>query len=193
MPLSGKGRLSFHAGGISRGDDPAHLRAADISEADGNNYFHISPFTTADYKELPPEQLAELIAAFAEKFPEKKLVLSCAPTERERKKMELFLPLLPAKPWRVFAGNLNLMQLAAVIQHSAVHFCGDTGTLHLALMTGARSVSWFWPNPGMQVWVPTGERHRVVVGRNESGNPFLRGIENGDLIHAVHDVLGERK
>jgi ADP-heptose:LPS heptosyltransferase len=170
--------------------DPGHLRAADISETDENNYFHISPFTTADFKELPPEQLAEFIGTLGEKFPKKKLVLSCAPTERERRKMESLLPLLPARPWRVFAGNLNLIQLAAVIQRSAVHLCGDTGTLHLALMTGTRSVSWFWPNPGMQVWVPTGARHRTVVGTNEVDATYLGNVQTSTLIQAAQAVLG---
>ncbi len=169
--------------------DRAHLRAADISEADEKNYFHISPFTTADFKELPPGQLAELIAALAKEFPHEKLALSCAPTEREQRKMELLLPLLPVKPWRVFAGNLNLMQLAAVIQRSALHLCGDTGTLHLALMTGTRSVSWFWPNPGMQVWVPPGERHRTVMGTNEAGATYLGNVQTSALIQAVQAVL----
>src|SRR5208282_838211 len=59
---------------------PENLRAAEISKADAGTYFHISPFTTADYKELSPAQLAEFIAALAKKFPEKKLVMSCAPT-----------------------------------------------------------------------------------------------------------------
>ncbi len=104
-----------------------NLRAAEITESDQGTYFHISPFTTADYKELPTEQLAELIAALGENFPGKKMALSCAPTEREQKKMAALLALLPQKPWRVFAGNLNLTQIAAVIKHSALHFCGDTG------------------------------------------------------------------
>src|SRR5664280_2071212 len=39
--------------------DPAHLRAAEIATAEQGTYFHISPFTTADAKELPPEQLVE--------------------------------------------------------------------------------------------------------------------------------------
>ena len=66
---------------------PENLRAAEISEADTGSYFHVSPFTTADYKELPPAQVVEFLAALVEHFPEKKLVLSCAPTEREQKKM----------------------------------------------------------------------------------------------------------
>ncbi len=37
--------------------DPAHLQAAGITTADAGTYFHLSPFTTADKKELPPAQL----------------------------------------------------------------------------------------------------------------------------------------
>src|SRR5208282_3387514 len=166
-----------------------NLRAAEIAEADAGTYFHVSPFTTADYKELSPEQLAEFITALGKSFPEKKLVLSCASTERERKKMAELLALLPQKPWRVFAGNLNLMQIAAVIRHSALHFCGDTGTLHLAVMTQTPVVAWFWPNPGVREWVPAGNKYRVIVGANEPAAAHLGKISTDDLIAASQSVL----
>lgn len=169
--------------------NPAGLRAADISEADGGTYFHVSPFTTADSKELAPEQLAELIAALAGTFPEKKIALSCAPTPRELKKMEELLPRLPQKPWRVFAGNLDLMQLAAMIQHSALHFCGDTGPFHLAVMTNTPTVAWFWPNPGIRQWLPPGEKFRVIVGANVPGVQFLGKIATADLVAAAQTIL----
>jgi len=166
-----------------------HLRPAEISENEAGTYFHISPFTTADYKELPPAQLAEFIAALTKNFPDKKLVLSCGPTERERRKMAELLALLPQKPWRVFAGNLNLTQIAAVIRHSALHFCGDTGTLHLAVMTQTPVVAWFWPNPGLREWVPTGQKYRVIVGANEPGAAHLGKISTDDLVAAAQFVL----
>jgi ADP-heptose:LPS heptosyltransferase len=169
--------------------NPDNLRAADISAADTGGYFHVSPFTTADFKELPPEQLATFITTLGEKFPEKKIVLSCAPVSRELEKMKNLLARLPIKPWRVFAGNLNLMQLAAVIQNSAVHFCGDTGPLHLAVMTNTPTVAWFWPNPGRREWLPVGEHYRIVVGTNESGMDYLCKIETGELIQATQALL----
>jgi ADP-heptose:LPS heptosyltransferase len=172
---------------------PEHLAAADILPADADTYFHISPFTTADYKELSPAQLAELIAALAKNFPDKKLVLSCAPTPREKEKMKALLALLPQKPWRVFAGNLNLTQLTAVIQHSALHFCGDTGTLHLAVMTNTPTVAWFWPNPGLREWVPTGEKYRVIIGANEPNAAHLGKISTDDLIAAAQSILKSGK
>ena len=169
--------------------DPAGLRAADISEVDKGNYFHISPFTTADSKELPPAQLAELVAALAKNFPQKKLALSCAPTSRELEKMEKLLALLPQKPWRVFAGNLKLTQLAAVIQHGAVHFCGDTGPFHLAVMTNTPTVAWFWPNPGIKQWLPTTGPFRVLVGTNGPDTQFLGGIATAELVNAAQSIL----
>jgi ADP-heptose:LPS heptosyltransferase len=171
--------------------DPVNLRAADISEADKGTYFHICPFTTADARELPPKQIVELTAMLAKRFPERKLILSCAPTPRELKKLERLLALLPQKPWRVFAGNLKLAQLAAVIQHSALHFCGDTGPFHLAVMTHTPTVSWFchFPDAHMREWVPTSEKHRVLVGANAPGAPHLGNIETDDLILAAQSVL----
>lgn len=172
--------------------DPKNLRAAEIFETDAGTYFHMSPFTTADHRELRPAQLVELIAGLNQKFPVKKIVLSCAPTEREQKKMAELLMLLPQKPWRVFAGNLNLMQIAAVIKHSALHFCGNTGTLHLAVMTQTPTVTWFWPGPGLRDWVPAGEKYHIVTGTNNAGENFLGNIATGQLVHAAESALSAR-
>ena len=173
--------------------DVGHLRAAQITAADAGTYFHLSPFTTADKKELAPEQLAELIAALEQRFPQKRWVLSSAPTERERRKMQSLIQVLGHKPWRVFAGELSLVQLAAVIQHSAVHLCGDTGTLHLALMAGAPSVSWFRGGAGTSVWIPLGDAHRTVLGKEAVEGSYLRGVDTGELVGAVEAVLGVAK
>jgi ADP-heptose:LPS heptosyltransferase len=173
--------------------DPAHLQGAGITAADAGTYFHLSPFTTADKKELPPEQLAELIRALEDRFPEKRWVLSGAPTERERAKMAALVGGLRRKPWRVFAGNLNLVQLAAVIQHGALHLCGDTGTLHLALMTGTPSVSWFRADPGTRVWIPVGDSHRTVLGTEEPEGQALKGVATSELVAAVAEVLSTPK
>ena len=169
--------------------NPADLRAAEISTSDKGNYFHISPFTTADSKELPPTQLVELMDALAKNFPDKKIVLSCAPVKRELEKMEHLLGLLPQKPWRVLAGNLTLTQLAAVIQHGALHFCGDTGPFHLAVMTNTPTVAWFWPNPGLRQWLPSGGPFRVIVGANDPGATFLGRVATNEIIATAQSLL----
>lgn len=166
-----------------------HLTGAGILETERGTFFHISPFTTADFKELAPAQLAELIADLQRNFPKKNLVLSCAPVPRELRKMENLLPLLPQRPWRVFSGNLNLMQLAAVIRNSAAHFCGDTGTLHLAVMTRTPVVTWFWPNPALAEWVPTHDVCRMILGSNPPGENFLCGIATDSLVKAAKEIV----
>ena len=172
---------------------PAHLQAARIAPADAGTYFHLSPFTTDDRKELRAAQIVEFINAAQAHWPEKKWVISGAPTGREQNKMDALCKQLPRPPWRVFAGELNLMELAAVIQHSAAHLCGDTGTLHIALMTGTPTVSWFRPNPGSEVWIPVGNCHRAVFGTGNSPHAALQGIETEKLMAAVQTVLAAAK
>jgi ADP-heptose:LPS heptosyltransferase len=169
--------------------DPAHLEVAGITAADTGTYFHLSPFTTADKRELAPKQLADLIGALEGRFPEKRWVLSGAPTDRERSKMDALVAQLQRKPWRVFAGKLNLVQLAAVIQHSAAHLSGETGTLHLALMTGVPTVAWFWTRPHMGVWIPIGDRHRTVLGTVVAEGKPLHGVVTAELVRSIEDVL----
>jgi len=169
---------------------PASLNAADISADD--QYFHFSPFTTADSRELPPRQLAELMVELAGKFPEIKLVLSCAPTPREHDKMKQLLALLPQAPWRVFDGNLNLNQLAAVIKRSVLHFCGDTGPFHLAVMTNSPTVSWFWPHPSLRQWLPAAGPYRVLVGANTPGVQYLDRVATRELVAAAQELVDLR-
>lgn len=86
-----------------------------------------------------------------------------------------------------------MTQLAAVIQHSALHASGDTGPLHLALMTNTPSVSWFFTHPGMHEWLPAGPRHRTVQGTKPEGEDFIPDIDTGALLAAAKSVLATGK
>ena len=107
--------------------------------------------------------------------------------------MGALVAMLPRKPWRVFAGGLDLVQLSAVIQRAAVHLCGDTGTLHLALMTGTPTVSWFRGGPGTTGWIPVGNTHRTLFGNVAGEGEPLQGVGTAELVQAVEEVLGNRK
>ena len=187
--MPGKSRIPFTQPEFHVEVAPEELRAAGVADTDKGTYFHISPFTTADQRELPPAQLAELIRKLGEHFPQKKIALSCAATARERAKMKELLPLLPQAPWRVFDGSLNLLQLTGVIQHSALHFGGDTGTLHLAVATQTPAVAWFWPNPGMKMWLPVSGSCRVVTGVSQPDEAFLTKIAVAELIRLGEELL----
>ena len=168
---------------------PAHLAGTGIAPADAGTYLHLSPFTTAKRKELPPEQFIQLVAGLAELFPGRRLVLSCAPIDQERARLAELLPRLPVKPWRVFAGDLRIAQLTAVIQHSLLHASGDTGPLHLAVMTQTPSIAWFFNSPSISEWLPLGDRHRTILGTHSPDDGYIRDIDTNALLAAAKSVL----
>ena len=171
--------------------DAKHLEAgAGFHPADAGTFFHCSPFTTDDDKELPLETTATLIDLLQERFPEKRVALSCAPTARERGKLEALLAKVRRKPWRVLAGTLNLVQLAALIQRSALHLSGDTGPLHLALMTGVPTVSWFRTAERMKPWMPSGPCHRTLLGTGLRPGS-LHGITPETVVDAVQALSNQ--
>ena len=170
---------------------PAELRQrAGIAPADEGRYLHVSPFTTADRRELSLEQMAGLLAGLRREFPQYRLAISCAPTERERGKLAALLARLEAPPWKVFAGTLDIPALAAVIERAALNLCGDTGSLHLALMTGTPAVAWFrkHAHDAQREWTPPGPRYRVLVS-DQGGDAALGGIDTATLLGAARELL----
>ena len=169
---------------------PELRRAAGIAREDERRYLHLSPFTTADRRDLPIEQLADLAVRLQRAFPDRPLVLSCAPSARERDKLAALLARLPQPPWRVLAGTLDVAGLAAVIQTAALHLGGDTGSLHLARMTGTPTVAWFrkHAHDAEHEWMPRGPQYRVFVSA-EGSEQALGGIDNATLLEAARELL----
>jgi ADP-heptose:LPS heptosyltransferase len=169
---------------------PELQRRAGIEPGDEGRYLHVSPFTTAQRRELAPAQMAELLAGLRRAFPDYRLVLSCAPGERETRKLAALLERLDAPPWKVFAGTLDIPALAAVVQRAALNLCGDTGSLHLALMTGAPAVAWFrkHAHDAEHEWLPPGPQYRVLVS-DQGTDEALGGIANDALLGAARELL----
>ena len=167
--------------------DPALRRQAGIEPGDEGTYFHVSPFTTADERELPAEQVVELIAGLRAAYPEKRIALSCAATDRERDRMGALLAQVKEPPWRVYAGTLDVAALAAVIEKCTCNLSGDTGSLHLAMMTRSPAVAWFRAHRGEKEWTPEGPRYRVLVSEG-GARDALNGIETRALLQAVAKV-----
>ena len=189
-----KWRLLAQAGFAAGGEpefgvtiDPALRRAAGIEAGDEGTYFHVSPFTTADERELPAEQVVELITGLRAARPAMRIALSCAATDRERDRMGALVARLPEPPWRVYAGTLDVASLAAVIEKCACNLSGDTGSLHLAMMTRAPAVAWFRAHKGEKEWIPEGPRYRVLVAEG-GAKDALHGIDTRALLDAVAEV-----
>jgi len=166
----------------------AAKRSAGAKAGGEGGWIHVSPFTTENYKELPPGQLAEVLRQIHRRFPDKKLILTGAGNEREKAKMSALLAALDFQPWRVFAGDLDLLELAALIQASDLHLGGDSGGLHVAWMTGVPTVTWFRRYDGLADWQPTGDRHRSIVGeRTPQG---VSGIDTREIVAATEEFAG---
>ena len=167
---------------------PAGAEASALQKAGGEGgWIHVSPFTTEDYKELPAEQLAKLLNETHKRLPDKKMILTCAANERERRKMSELLAALDFQPWRVFPGNLDLLEFAALVKASCLHIGGDSGGLHVAWMTGVPSVTWFRRYNGLADWRPVGNRHRDVVGERASSG--LEGIEISVILARIEELV----
>jgi ADP-heptose:LPS heptosyltransferase len=141
-------------------------------------FVHISPFTTVDSKELPIDILVDAINSLNFEF-----IISCAYNEREQNKLESLLKLLKRKPAWIFPGNLSIVELTALIARSSLHLGGDSGALHIALMTNTPSISWFKDHLGNIEWIPNGEIHKQLIGQ-ESPRGIL-GISSNDLAKAI--------
>ena len=164
FPASGNG-LVFP---IVIPDDVRHSVEARLGAAPP--YVHLSPFTTLDEKELPVPLLADFLNAAHASRPDLAWVISIAPNQREKDKLAALLPLLKFEPWRVFAGDLNLVELTEVIRRAQVHLGGDSGALHVALMAGTPTLSWWRDYPGRVAWQPSGPGHfGVLLAKDSAG------------------------
>jgi ADP-heptose:LPS heptosyltransferase len=201
MPVYKQRWNCLRLAGIPCGEKPdfhteisaAARRNAGIQLEDDGRYLHISPFTTQDHKELPREELVSLISLLQtppdhERDRPYRVILSCAPTQRERDKMTQLVSMLSKAPWRVFSGTLDVLALSSVLAGSFLHFGGDSGSLHLALMAGVPTISWFRRYDGMKDWMPSGELHRTLVG-SDSGNDGINGISGQALAYQFENLV----
>lgn len=171
--------------------DPALRCAAGISPEDEGGYIHISPFTTAVERELPLEQVAALVAGLRVRHPQLRIVLSCSPGKRETSGLDALLKLLPDAPWKVFRGTLDIPALAAVIEKAALAFSGDTGSLHLAMMSATPAVAWFRTHRGEREWIPLDPQYRVLIAAG-GARDALHGISTEALLAAASELLEAR-
>lgn len=152
-------------------------------------FLHVSPFATADEKELPPQVLANLLNTIAASRPDLSFILSTASNDRERAKLADLCALLSFQAWKIFPGDLNLVELAEVMRRARIHLGGDSGALHVALMAGTPTFSWWRDYAGRVEWQPAGPRHAAILGR--TGGRFIGGIDHGAACATLRKLLDE--
>lgn len=158
----------------------AVLQKVDAMLDNQRDFIHISPFTTQDCREVPIPILAEFINTIKRNYPKLKIVLSCAPNERECSRFKILLQLLNDEPWRAFQGTaLPPLELAGLLSRGVLHIGGDSGVVHIAFMSGISTLSWFQQSK-IAEWLPNGPKHHVVIG--EATPNGLTGITSNDLV-----------
>lgn len=130
-------------------------------------FLHFSPFTSKISRELPAAESRALIAGLLQRYPAHQLVVSCSAAPREVDEFNAIVP--DASPGRIkaFVGTLSLAQLSLLLAHADAHIGPDTGSLHVAWLVGAKTVSWFLNHESLLAWVPYGPQHRVLLSLGE--------------------------
>jgi len=196
MPMYRQKWLALRDAGFDGAQPEFHVsidtglrRAAGVQEEHEYRYLHFSPCTTDPARELPPAQLAELINELSQQNPDMGIMLSCADNAREQAQLDAVVKKLDQPPWKLFRGELDIPTLAAVLQTSRLNFSGDTGSLHLAVMTGAPALAWFRPHKGQYEWIPEEPHYRVIIAPEGGPRDALHGIETGALLIAANELL----
>ncbi|MDR0534013.1 MAG: glycosyltransferase family 9 protein [Verrucomicrobiales bacterium] len=146
-------------------------------------FIHISPFTTQNHREPHPQDLIDFLNTLAKETPAEKVVISCAPNQRETSKLAEILSGLQQPPWKIFQGTLTTIQTCALIDRARVHLGGDSGAVHIATMLGIPNLAWFHEGSRQSNWLPRAANDQILfVPRDDSG--FLR-VNPARLIEGV--------
>ncbi|HVO22436.1 MAG TPA: glycosyltransferase family 9 protein [Candidatus Margulisiibacteriota bacterium] len=157
----------FAVGGCHLGPELVDLSRQQMPDSICAPFFHFSPFTSRTSRQLPCIESQALVTGLLQRYPTHQLVVSCAAAPREAGQIHSMLPAAPAGRIKVFAGTLSLGQLGLVMAHADAHIGPDTGSLHLAWLAGAKTVSWFLNHESLLAWVPYGPQHRILLSLRE--------------------------
>jgi ADP-heptose:LPS heptosyltransferase len=189
----------FAVGGYELGPALINLGGQQVPEGVTAPFFHVSPFTSKTSRELPAAELRALIAGLLQRYPGHQLVVSCSSAPRELSELDSVLPDAAVGRIKTFPGTLSLARLARLLAAADAHIGPDTGSLHLAWLVGAKTVSWFLNHESLLAWVPYGPQHRVLVslreqarigdGRGDAERVPIHGIKAVRVLRELDSLL----
>jgi ADP-heptose:LPS heptosyltransferase len=157
----------FAVGGCHLGPQLVDLSGQQMPAGVCAPFFHFSPFASRTSRQLPSAESQALITGLLQRYPAHRLVVSCSAAPREAEHLHSMLPAAFSGRIKVFAGTLSLAQLGLLMAHADTHIGPDTGSLHLAWLVGAKTVSWFLNHESLLAWVPYGPQHRMLLSLRE--------------------------
>jgi len=154
---------------------------------------HVSLYTSAPCRELPSTSNRELIEKLCAIFPDRQILVTCADTEREKKLLAEASRGIDAPNLTLAAGKFCTLDILKIIRGARLHIGPDTGTVHMAWLSGTPSVSWYLNHESLSAWMPEGERHTVLVSAREQSRSKLnmKGITATNIIDAVNENISQ--
>lgn len=158
----------------------------------------VHPTSRVAYKCWPEKKWAEVIRRLQKDFAAR-VILTCSPDEKEIKMAEQILNLCPQRPASTL-GGINLGQLAALIQRSALFLGVDSAPMHIAAAVATPVIAVFGPSDDA-LWSPWGKNNRVVRRRCPclekkqtlcspiKGMDCLNNVPADEVYQAAADVL----
>jgi ADP-heptose:LPS heptosyltransferase len=166
--------------------DPADLRLAPVPVASPRpGAVVIHPGAASGSRRWPAERFAAVASALRADGHD--VVVTGGPAEVPLARGVAEVAGLPAES--VLAGTTTVLQLAALVERSALVVCGDTGLGHLATATGARSVLLFGPVSPDAWGPPPGRGHTVLWRGDGSGDPHAEAVDPSLLELSAAEVL----
>jgi ADP-heptose:LPS heptosyltransferase len=137
---------------------PREFAAKKIPE----NSIHLSINASGVMKEWPLQNWIDLATRLLRHGPSTTLVATAAGKAREVERLRRLVEAAPDS--RLIAlENLNIGQLAAVLERCRLHIGGDSGVLHLATALGVPTLTIGRHYDEMREWIPTGAKHRFLT------------------------------
>lgn len=161
FPLPEERELSFHV--------PTET-AERVSHMVPQNYFVIHPVSRWKFKCWPVAHVAELIKVLHRAG--QKIVLTASPDKDEMKMIADIIALCPGIPITSLAGQIDLKELASVIEQSKMLICVDSVPLHISSALKTPVVVLFGPTSDIN-WGPWRNPYARVVTQQMSCRPCL--------------------
>jgi ADP-heptose:LPS heptosyltransferase len=158
----------------------------------GDDVVVVHPGAAASARRWPAARFAEIASAL--RSDGHRVVVTGSASERRLAGEVAEAAGLPESA--VLAGELDLLELVALISDCRLLICGDTGVGHVATATRTPSVLLFGPTPPSS-WGPRDADRHVVLWAGGVGDPHgdrpdagLLALSTADVLDSTRSVLG---
>lgn len=195
VPQAGQGKMDLKISDAERKEVERWISGHSLNR--GRPLIAIGPGSNKSFKIWPADRYREVVHRLLDRNDVWPIVFG-GPEDRHLG-MEL------VKSWgrgSVAAGELNVRQGVALLQHCELYLGNDTGTMHMAAVANIPCVSIFssWDYPG--IWHPYGNNHIVLRAHVDcegcrlfacpGNNECILAIRADDVFEAAEAKLKER-